>query len=407
MKKKEIEELEKELNDLFSDIQVISPNDFIDNGSMLNFEMDGGRVIEYSQIGQVAIIKIASILFNQTWFNRNFTYKELEDKILQFGANNYLNIHCARLFKLEEYLKSFVVEEVEHKVISILGGIGNCEKELNFGDFKIYSSDNIRSYLKYNGTITDDFLKNFKNKMLIETSVFSSNKKRAEEIANERIENFINIITFFIFSKTMKYQIYLGLSNLNVLNSSLVNYENNLFRMNNRKGPLFDIDLKKYSESNDKKLNRVFEIEKKIWSNQANDIEKRIYNSIQWAGRALNERFNDKKFVQAMFGMEALLQEKNKNSVISPSITYQMSEVLIFCLGKNYDEKIKIEKNFKQLYTTRSNIAHGERTQVSEYESNLVLDYLRHIINYFLENDLFETFSNVKEFIEREKYNKS
>ena len=405
LKPKKKDEAKKELSLIFSDLDILTDDDQNDGAFSTRGTKGDFRL---SNIGLVAKMKIASILFEEKWINNNFTYKELDKHILNFCMENYANTENHDFEKLEVYLKQFVHTEVEHKVVSILRGTSGVEEELTYGAFKIYPSKLIDKHIKCKNwdDLKKDFLDENTDEIMIETSVFSSNKNRAQEIANERMENFINILSFFVYSKKRRFELRIGKSDSFLLSVSLINYSNTVVLQRNIKGPFFKMDLKEVLNTWDEFLNKLLKIEKDIWENTANEIEKRLFNSIQWAGRALKESYEDKKFIQAMFGMEALLQEKNKNNVISPSITSQMSEVLIFCLGENYEERAEIEKNFKQLYTTRSNIAHGERTQVSEYESNLVLDYLRHIIFYFLKNDTFKTFKDVNEFIKNEKYKK-
>lgn len=407
MKQNKIEEINKELTLIFSDLKVLADEDRNERSSSTRGPLGN---FSLSNIGVVSKMKVASILFEESWINSNFTYKELDKQILNFCIENRTNDDKKDFLVLEKFLKELLGPEVEHTVISILRGVENVNVELTIGDFRIYPSKLIDKHIKCDNweRIKNDIITDFADEIMIETSVFSSDRERAKEIANERMDNFINILYFFLFAKKGGYSLRLGTSESSSIFINIINFSGKVYVHNKLDGDWKNVDLNEIINYYEEPLNKVLEIEKKLWFDRknVNEMEKRIYGSIQWAGRALKEKYADEKFIQAMFGMEALIQEKNKNNVISPSIKSQMSEVIIFCLGDTYERRSEIEQEFKQLYTTRSNIAHGERTQVSEYESNLVLDYLRHIIFYFLKNDTFKTFKDVNEFIKNEKYKK-
>lgn len=75
-----------------------------------------------------------------------------------------------------------------------------------------------------------------------------------------------------------------------------------------------------------------------------------------------------------MVAVEALLQSNAENGMVSPSITYQISEAAAFIISayrsKDSSEKNKTEmrksifQDFKALYNNRSRIVHGNIVNV-------------------------------------------
>ena len=75
--------------------------------------------------------------------------------------------------------------------------------------------------------------------------------------------------------------------------------------------------------------------------------------------------------------------------------------------GSNYEEKIIIEKQVKEIYSIRSAIAHGNDKVVSDEEMNLVMDISISVVRAFLTNNNLSKIQNIEQFIEylkKEKY---
>lgn len=151
--------------------------------------------------------------------------------------------------------------------------------------------------------------------------------------------------------------------------------------------------------------------EEKIWTmlekNQKTDLEKRILTAISWVGKGLRDEEPARAFVQYIFALESLLQLQQKNEMISPSITFTLSEFATFILANNYDERIEINKKVKKLYEKRSSIAHGSSIEVDENDLAEAEKVVTDLIYTLLSKEPFVEFKDIfqiNNWVKEQKY---
>lgn len=149
----------------------------------------------------------------------------------------------------------------------------------------------------------------------------------------------------------------------------------------------------------------------KIWlilaKSDATKMEQRIISAIEWVGKALRDEEPARAFVQYIIALEALLQFQQKNQMVSPSIVYQISEFVAFIISDNIDDRLTNEKIVKDLYATRSAIAHGGSTRVNEQDLFDAMSLLKHVLTSLLVHDAFNDIRNIDQlyaWVKKQKY---
>ncbi|PTP11726.1 hypothetical protein CWO36_24275 [Vibrio splendidus] len=93
---------------------------------------------------------------------------------------------------------------------------------------------------------------------------------------------------------------------------------------------------------------------------QKSEIEKRIFQSINWFGKAINSEVFEEQFLFFAISIESLLVGNEPDSPFANqgSITQKISDRSAFLIGKDFNSRVKIEKDLKKLYGLRSKIVH-------------------------------------------------
>ena len=115
------------------------------------------------------------------------------------------------------------------------------------------------------------------------------------------------------------------------------------------------------------------------------DIIWSLFNAINWIGKANTETDNAVAFTEYTFALECLLGNFTQSDIITPSISYQISNNAAFLLidtGKeNYIENRKqIMRKIKTLYGLRSGIVHGGKTSIELQEVNSIKEILIELV---------------------------
>lgn len=72
--------------------------------------------------------------------------------------------------------------------------------------------------------------------------------------------------------------------------------------------------------------------------------------------------------------------------LVSPSITYQISEFAAFIISDELESRLVIEKMVKKLYSKRSAIAHGGSSDVDDKDVNEAMYLIKQIVTILLKN---------------------
>ena len=150
-------------------------------------------------------------------------------------------------------------------------------------------------------------------------------------------------------------------------------------------------------------------------SGENNYMEDCVINAIRCVGTAISENSDLSSYIQCFFAIETLLKFKNREGFITPSVSYKISEYAAFILGENsqpntVDKKSyrkKIFNDMKELYRTRSRIAHGSIHSINKAELAKVYSFAYKIIFTILQNqELLKLNSDkeLQEWIEDKKF---
>ena len=138
----------------------------------------------------------------------------------------------------------------------------------------------------------------------------------------------------------------------------------------------------------------------KIWEylckDKPNEMENRIINAIQWAGKGLKDEEQSRAFTQYLFALEALLQFQQKDQIVTPSILYHLSELVAFIVADNFDDRTKWEKIVKRLYSRRSAIAHGRSNEVGADELFQAFYLIKQLVTTLLISDEFKDMKDIQ-----------
>lgn len=141
----------------------------------------------------------------------------------------------------------------------------------------------------------------------------------------------------------------------------------------------------------------------KIWNllikKQLTDLENKILDAIIWFGKAITDPSTSQALTLYTFAIERILRIDEKG-MISPSITYQISENMAFILGKDVKERKKIQKDIKKLYQNRSEIVHGSNKKLDYVDLQQAKDYSSKLIHTLLNEEPYCQFKQIKDLSE-------
>ena len=102
--------------------------------------------------------------------------------------------------------------------------------------------------------------------------------------------------------------------------------------------------------------------------------------------------------MQYVFAVEALLVFDEKGTRFGPAVVHNIAESMAFVLGQTLEDRIEIEGRVKDIYSTRSAIAHGwHGSSVSRRELLSALSFSRTLVLDFLVRAEFRDFTSAKQ----------
>ncbi len=259
---------------------------------------------------------------------------------------------------------------------------------VELGPFRIVDKKHHKSHIinesEYIRSNWDDISNHSKGDLLIGVEISVKNVDRGYELANQQFELFENIVKFII-SNSEKYEVSILNQKGNSLECSIA-ISDNSYSMNSSR-PTSGLNLIDFNSSTFKientKTQSIFSLLK---NKERSEIQNRLLSAIDWVGKGLREIDKDKGFIQLMFAVETLLSYRGEN-IIQPSILNRISECIAFTLGNDYGSRIKLEKDFKDLYGIRSAIVHGGEKSVTMSDFMSLKYIIINLIWAFIENE--------------------
>ncbi|MFP8644507.1 hypothetical protein ACLHWY_23455 [Priestia aryabhattai] len=241
-------------------------------------------------------------------------------------------------------------------------------------------------------------------KVVIGVSIEARETKSANEKALIKLRQFENFIRFMIGDQENNYDV--GIFNFNE-----IKYTTGIFLCDETAGSTSSltgtfekISLNKFP-INDPKYGHD-----RLWlmldKKKPNDLEKRILSAVTWVGKGLRDEEPARAFVQYVFALEALLQLQ-QDSLVSPSITYAISEMSAFIIAENLENRLLIEDMVKRIYKKRSAIAHGGTHEVEAALLQDALWLVRVLISLLLINEEFKDIKSIDDlskWVKKQKY---
>ena len=278
---------------------------------------------------------------------------------------------------------------------------------INDADIKEYKGiilikkDFIEEYIKKN-VLNSEMASHFYNELKTDDDVVYMNIKcvakdsyKAQEYAVDKFK-LIDTCFRFLLKYSNSDKLRFGFYNLNYESSSgMYGYNDHLF-----------ISMSEYKESLclDTFFDFLFEsdLSNKVWelmeNKNLNDMEMRIKEAIIWLSEAAHQNDDGIAYMQCFLALEAILMEQD--GFINKSITAQISEYVAFLLGIEREERIRIEKEMKELYSIRSSIAHGKNKKGIEQELKRIFMIVKLIVLRFLNDERLIKIRNIKELRE-------
>lgn len=95
------------------------------------------------------------------------------------------------------------------------------------------------------------------------------------------------------------------------------------------------------------------------------DMENKLLDGIHWLGEAAKPDTNHARFVKISVALETLIGGEPKDEELKVrGITAMLAERAAFIVGKDLDDRLKIDKDIRRYYRTRSGIVHGRKRDI-------------------------------------------
>jgi Apea-like HEPN len=257
--------------------------------------------------------------------------------------------------------------------------------------------------------------------IFISIQVLARDAQRALELADQRFNQFENIISYMLGHEAKKFNFGVGYSSsrnaksLLSISSKGFSCYNHLSQEN-----IFPLDLDKsfffdgktyFDETNFIQHWRDFGYAW-IWDvllqePQLNAWHKRILSSIEWIGRGLRDKNPARSLVQFTFALETLFTFQEKGILVTPSIGSTLAEFTAFIVADDLSDRLDVVKKVNKIYSERSAVAHGGSESVSAFILSETINLMKDLITRIITNpDLakLQTISDVRNWVNEKKY---
>lgn len=326
-------------------------------------------------------------LYNKHNFCNHITFKKFYEYIIEAIYYNHKNI---------QVIKNKIINPKKFIIFKEIFGVEVVESA-SFGDFTIYNLDKCREFLEKKYENYSEKFKNLeKNIYLIKTEYESSKGEVALANADIKINEFINSLYYIYDSQ------YINPTCNKYESTSLVNFafsENTYCEVSTSKlQTSINLDLIISKMQDNEILTKLIKI---ITSTSNNELENLIKDAVNWIGESIKDNNPSTSLLKAVISLETLLSFSEGQ--ITPSIMHTICEASAFILGNDFETRLKIEKNIKKIYSTRSSITHsGKKEKIINIEKKYIISIVKSIINTLL-SDKFLDCKNKKELMDKIK----
>ena len=303
---------------------------------------------------------------------------------------------------LESFLKELKSKPlITYTVLTYIYGFEMAEEYVKLGEFTIYRADStdLRSLIDPINIRIQNQCKSFKGYLtqcnVIRVDVTACDGVKANEIANKYFRSFDFVTAFFINDYYSRYNFGIYTFKHPSINTCIAIGSDNSFSANSTlQNPPNTLKIEELVSS---QISSISDIWLLITIKKKTKLNSKVLGAIEWIGKALNETDVSKSFVMYMFSLETLLQYDEK-TMLNPSITHQLSEALAFLLTTDYENRVKIVKLVKDLYSKRSAIVHGGESIVDPTDLRQLNLISSSAAWEFLQNPELQTVQNMEGF---------
>lgn len=333
------------------------------NKTLERFYMSLNDIIEFQECVE-KLLKYKGL--DNTYTTKTFEEK-IEELLYQLKVSNQ-KLNKAHIDSIYEEMLNVEIEEcaVIHKVHGVefngikeydnffIGDYENTLEQIN----KKYKADDLKSFL-CNISMEEQ---SFESDTFIVMFVKAREEIKAKELAQEKMKKIEAALRIFAFSISSIYNVEIFDCKDTKTDYTTIVSEKMLTGM-------IDMPEFKHNVQLDELYNRfgkyLDELIKIMFKNNSSEMEKNIIQAVLFCSRAVHNCANTTGFWEIMVAIEALLQPSG-SGLVTPSITYQISEYCAFILCSTTQDRLNMVKIMKELYKTRSNITHGNGEDVSE-----------------------------------------
>lgn len=211
---------------------------------------------------------------------------------------------------------------------------------------------------------------------LIRVTVRAREASKALEIADALFERFERVIRFMLGQRISNFEV--GVLNYQgrVRKRAVVLGETWSTSERDNIGPTQDLIL---DDAYFTDRMRGFD---KIWENfekPTTKLAERLLLAVEWIGQSYGERVPSIAFIKAAISLEVLFT-REEGAFVTPSIISQLCEGVAFVLGTTPESRCIVEADVKDMYKTRSAIAHAGMTNVNLVDLTAVQQLARSVV---------------------------
>lgn len=371
---------------------------------------------------------------NHTVFHIQDSDRQLYNKVLKELYAHNKEVQCSYTFKTVEKLienalyvaktqgelitdktindilkKLLDAEKIEYEIVHTISGVIFIQK-VEFDKFFLSNYEEIRNhatvtYMNGNPSTLDNvvFDEMKKSNAFVCVKVEARENEKAKELAYEKMKKIEAVMRFFAAAYGEVYDI--GIFDFRAYNvdSAYIFSKENIGESSHCSGRFCDIDWIDFYGKYKQYLDELF---KMIFKPDLSEMEKRILLAVTFCSRATFDRENAVGFLEAMMAIEALLQA-NSEGLVTPSITYQITEYCAFLLHTKLEGRKNIDKIIRNMYSIRSKISHGKQDTIEKSDYEQLWYIANNLIIFFLSNDKLKNmkkFSELQDYIKELKY---
>jgi len=305
---------------------------------------------------------------------------------------------------IEDIIKKLLdVEKVKYEIVHTISGVIFIEKvefdSFFFSNYEQIKNHTAEAYMNGNPSSLDSvtFAEMAKNNAFVCVKVEARENEKAKELAYEKMKKIEAVMRFFAAAYGEVYDI--GIFDFRTYNvdSAYIFSKENIGESSHCNGRFCDIDGVEFYKEYKQYLDELFNL---IFKPDLTEMEKRILLAVTFCSRATFDRENAVGFLEAMMAIEALLQA-NSEGIVTPSITYQITEYCAFLLNSKLEGRKRLDKIIRSMYTIRSKISHGKQDAIEKSDYEQLWYIATHLIVLFLSD---EKLKNMRNFTELQDY---